>query len=138
MKKGTEHFKDTIQAKLDQMAEDDPLFAESLRKENKDIEGCINYILSQVKKIGAHGYTDGEIFGLAAHYYDEDNLDEIDPIECGVVVNHKPELTEEEKQELKEEARQKVFNAERNRLHPTGKPTASGKEESNQSNLFSS
>lgn len=138
MAKGTEHFKETIQNKLQEMAEEDPLFAKNLEKEDKYIDGCINYILSQVKKIGAQGYTDDEIFGMAAHYYDEDDLENCDPIECGVVVNHKPELSEEEKKELKEQARREELEKERKRLHSIGKRKATKKkqEEEQQPSLF--
>jgi hypothetical protein len=117
MKKGTEHFKNTIQTNLEEMADDDPLFAKSLEKEDKDLDGCVNYILQQVREIGAQGYTDDEIYGMAAHYYDEDDLEASDLIECGVVVNHKPPLTEKETKELKEQARKEVFNEERARLY---------------------
>lgn len=138
MAKVSDHFKETIQNKLQEMAEDDPLFAENLEKEDKDIDGCINYILSEVKKIGAQGYTDEEIFGLAAHYYDEDDLEEADPIKCNVVVNHKPELTEEEKEEYREKARQKILREERERMRSAGKPKTKPKkkQEEEQASLF--
>ena len=32
--------------------------------------------------------TDDEVWSLAIHYYDEDNIDVGNPISCGVVVNH--------------------------------------------------
>lgn len=139
MEKGTDHFKETIQAKLQEKADEDPLFAESLKKEEKNIDGCINYILTQVKKIGAMGYTDDEIYGMAAHYYDEDDLENCDPVKCRVVVNHKPELTDEERQELKEQARKEVLDAERKRmLSKRAKPSQADqkKQKAEQSSLF--
>lgn len=137
MAKTTDHFKNVIQDKLNEMAEADPLFAKNLEKEDKDIDGCINYILTQVKKIGAQGYTDDEIYGMAAHYYDEDDLKKCDPVKCGVVVNHKPELSEEETEELKEQARKQVLEAERKRLHKRKPKSAKAKEEeTTQSSLF--
>ncbi|SHG53796.1 PcfK-like protein [Fodinibius roseus] len=138
MKKGTDHFKATIQTHLEEKASDDPLFAEKLNKEDKDIDGCINYIIHQVKKIGAQGYTDKEIYGMAAHYYRKDDLDECDPIDCGVVVDHKPKLTQEEKQELKEQVRREEIEKERKRLHSGGKRKRRRKkeQEEEQTNLF--
>lgn len=139
MSKGTKKFKQTIQQYLEKRAEEDSLFAETLEKENKDIDGCISYILTQVKKIGAQGYTDDEIYNLAVHYYDEDDLEEADPIKCGVVVNHKPELTDEEKEEYREKARQQILREERQRMRSAGKPKSSKKKkEDEQPNLFSS
>lgn len=116
MDKGTDHFKKTIEAKLQQMAQNDWLFAKALQKETKTLDGCINYILNQVKDIGATGYTDSEIFGMAAHYYDQDDLEECSPIDVGIVVNHKPELSSEEKDELKKQVRNEMMEKERQRL----------------------
>ena len=95
--KGTEHFKQTIKEYLDGRAQTDELFAVSYAKENKNLDDCITFILNQVKASGCCGMTDDEVWSLAIHYYDEDNIDVGNPISCGVVVNHKVELTEEEK-----------------------------------------
>ena len=53
--KGTEHFKDVIQNYLETRASYDELFAESFRKENKNIDECITYILTAVQKMGCAG-----------------------------------------------------------------------------------
>lgn len=47
--KGTEHFKKTIKAYLDNRASTDSLFAVSYAKENKNLDDCITFILNQVK-----------------------------------------------------------------------------------------
>lgn len=132
--KGTGRFKETIQAELEKMAEKDPLFAESLKKENKNIEGCINYIYGRVRKLGEGGYTDDEIFGMAAHYYDEDDLKEADAPTGGmkVIINHKPDLKAEEIAELKEQARREVIEAEKQRLTSRKKKPAPDKEKEEQ------
>ena len=44
--KGTEHFKDVIQNYLETRASYDELFAENFRKESKNIDECITYILT--------------------------------------------------------------------------------------------
>lgn len=46
--KGTEHFKRTIQAFLEQRAAEDELFAVSYRNPAKNIDDCITYILNYV------------------------------------------------------------------------------------------
>lgn len=94
--KGTEEFKKTIQAYLEQRAAEDAMFAESYKKLNKNLDDCITYILNTVKNSGCTGFTDMEIFGMAVHYYDEDDIKVGEKINCGVVVNHKVELTEQE------------------------------------------
>ncbi|WP_333615780.1 PcfK-like family protein, partial [Bacteroides pyogenes] len=50
------------------------------------------------------GLSDEEVYSLAVHYYDEDNLKVGKPINCKVVVNHTIELTEEEKVEARQNA----------------------------------
>ena len=107
--KGTENFKRTIQAYLEERAKVDDLFAKSYAKPNKNIDDCITFILNEVQKSGCNGFEDDEIFGMAVHYYDEDNLSVGEKISCDVVVNHKVELSEEEKQELKEKARKDFY-----------------------------
>ena len=95
--KVSQSFKDTIKAYLDQRAQSDPLFATSYQKAGKSIDECCNYIVQEVQKMHVNGLADDEVFGLAVHYYDEDNLGEIKTVNCKVVVNHTVELTEEEK-----------------------------------------
>ncbi len=67
--KGTEHFKRTIQMYLEQRAAEDALFARNYRNPAKNIDDCVTYILNYVQKSGCNGFTDGEIFGQAVHYY---------------------------------------------------------------------
>ena len=102
--KGTEHFTRTIAEYLNQRAMADPLFAPNLMRPNKNIEECITYILDGVQKSGCNGFDDDEIFSMAVHYYDEDNIEIGKPTNCQVMVNHMVELTEEEKAEARQEA----------------------------------
>ncbi len=102
--KGTEHFTRTIAEYLNQRAATDPLFAPNLMKPNKNIDECITYILTEVQRMGCAGLSDEEVYSLAVHYYDEDNLKVGKPINCKVVVNHTIELTEEEKVEARQNA----------------------------------
>ena len=101
---GTDHFKRTIQAYLDSRAAEDKLFAASYHKPNKSIDECVAYILNWVKKSGCNGFTDGEIYSQAVHYYDEDGIEVGKPLQCQVVVNHAVELTDEEKAEARRKA----------------------------------
>lgn len=102
--KGTEHFKRTIQAFLEQRAAEDELFAVSYRNPAKNIDDCITYILNYVQKSGCNGFSDDEIFGQVLHFYDEADIEVGKPIDCNVVVNHTVELTEEEKTEARQQA----------------------------------
>lgn len=106
--KGTENFKKTIQSYLSQRAKEDVLFAATFEKPGKNIEDCITYILNAVYSSGCNGFTDEETFAMAVHYYDEDNINIGRPITCNVVVNHKIELTEEEKRIARKDAVKRV------------------------------
>ena len=73
--KVSNHFKNTIQAYLDQRAASDPLFEwKYTNSPNKSIEECVTYILNTVQKSGCNGFHDDEIFSMAVHYYDYPNL----------------------------------------------------------------
>ena len=102
--KGTEHFTRTIAEYLNQRASTDPLFAPNLMKPNKNIEDCITYILNEVKKSGCNGFDDDEIYSIAVHFFDEDNIDIGKPLDCHVAVNHVVQLTDEEKAEARRQA----------------------------------
>lgn len=65
----TPHFKRTIQAYLAQRAMEDELFAVTYKKANKNINDCCTYILNEVRKSGCNGFTDGEVYSMAVHYY---------------------------------------------------------------------
>jgi len=106
----TPHFKRTIQAYLSQRAAEDILFAGTYKKVGKNIDDCCTYILNQVQKSGCNGFTDGEVYSMAIHYYDEDNIEIGKPINARVTVNHTVELTPEEKDEARKQAIQRVQN----------------------------
>lgn len=71
---GTDMFQKQIKQYLDKRAEEDALFAASYNKKHKSIEDCVAYIIGEVQKAGKSAWADEEIYGMAVHYYDEDNL----------------------------------------------------------------
>ena len=113
---GTEQFTRTIAEYLNLRAATDPLFAPNLAKPHKNIEDCITYILKQVQQSACNGFEDDEIYSMALHYYDEDDLEVGSPIACHVVVNHTIVLTEEEKAEARKQAIQQYQAQELRRL----------------------
>ena len=106
--KASNHFKNTIEAYLDQRAEQDVLFSFQYSKPEKNIDDCVTYILNEVKKSGCNGFADDEIYSMAVHYYDEDNIEVGKPMNAHVVVNHVVELTAEEKEQARKDAIQKA------------------------------
>lgn len=71
-------FETAIKQFLDNLACEDAAFAETYKKPNKSISECCKYICQEVEKNrkGAKcvACSDEEVFGLAIHYYDEDNI----------------------------------------------------------------
>lgn len=120
--KSTDTFKKVIEEKLQEMAQADPLFALSLQKEGKNIDDCITYILNTVQKSKCAGFTDDEVFGMAAHYYDEDKIEVGKPIQCEVVVNRTVDLTAEELAQAKKEAIDQAIAKEREKLTKKAAP----------------
>ena len=112
--KATEHFKQTIKTYLDERAKNDELFAVSYAKENKNMDDCVTFILNQVKRSKCMGLTDEEVYSLAVHFFDEEDIEIGNPIACNVIVNHTVELTEEEKAQARQEAL-KEYQAEQQR-----------------------
>lgn len=135
--KATNHFKNTIQAYLEQRVASDTLFECSYTKTHKNIDDCIIYILNTVQKSGCNGFDDEEIFSMAVHYYDEDNIEVGKAITAKVAVNHVVVLTEEEKEEARKEAIQKAQEEAYNRaMKPNKKTTTKQTANTNQLTLF--
>jgi hypothetical protein len=134
--KATAHFKQTIQNYLEQRAANDILFAVSYEKQGKNIEECITYVLNTVQNSGSNGFADDEIYSMAVHYYDEDNINIGNPIGCKVVVNHTVELTQEEKEEARRDAIKQIHHEAYAKMKQPKKPQAKQPEAYNQPDLF--
>jgi hypothetical protein len=136
--KGSNAFQETIQKYLDALALRDELFAITLKKENKSIEECCNYIIDEVQKSGRNGFADEEIYQTAVHYYDQDTIKSAKNSNIRVVVNHVVELTAEEIQEAKDKAMNELIAQQKAKL--TKKPNAvktTVKEEQSSFDFFS-
>lgn len=125
--KGTDQFKLTIQNYLNQLGETNNLFAKTLLKEGKNIDDCCTFIFNTMMKNEVNGATDEEVYKLAVHYYDEDDIDIGGEINCHVIVNHKVELTAEEIEHEKQNARDLIFAQEKAKM--TKKKTPKAKKE---------
>ena len=135
--KSTAYFTRTILTHLEQRASIDPLFAQSFANLDKNIDDCCTYILNQVQKSGCNGFTDDEVYSMAVHYYDEENIEVCKPIDARIAVNHVVELTEDEKQQARQDAIQKAQNDVYNKMmQPKKKTTAKQTANTNQLSLF--
>lgn len=108
--KPTNNFKQTIQHYLEERAKADGLFAKSFANPKKSVDECCNYILGEARKRGnAVAMSDAEVFGMAVHYYDEENIKvEKMPANQRASVSKSAdksmELTEEDKKAAREAA----------------------------------
>lgn len=85
--KPSDDFKTAIENYLSTTALNDSAFAQSLAKENKNIESCFNYIFGEVKKTGLCAFDNQEIFDMAVKYYSDDSIGVPAPINCKVALN---------------------------------------------------
>ena len=132
--KTTDKFTEVIEEHLKFRAFTDPLFAETLKKPNKNIDDCITYILNTVKSSGSNGFTDDEIFNMAVHYYDEDDIKVGAKMSrSNVVVNHN-KLTTQEIADAKQKAIDTVIREQKEKMlkkpvKTTSKPVAEAKKD---------
>lgn len=134
--KASNQFTRTILTYLEQRAQADNLFAERFAREDKNIDDCVTYILNQVQKSGCNGFADDEIYSMAMHYYDEDDIEVGKPMRGNIVVNHVVQLTEEEKEQARKDAIQKAVNESYNKLTIKKKSSTKQKEVSTQLSFF--
>jgi hypothetical protein len=72
-------FEAAVKTFLDNLAKEDEMFSKNYAKPNKSISECCKYIFQQVEKNRKNNErcvacTDEEVYGLAIHYYDEDDI----------------------------------------------------------------
>lgn len=107
-------FEKTIKVFLDEKAENDSVFAEKYKTDGKTIQDCCKYIIAEVKKNckgNDAACTDDYVYGLAVHFFDEDDIKAPTNVpSCSVVVTR--ELTDKEKEEAKEEALRRLKEKE--------------------------
>lgn len=102
-------FKKALKQHLDGRAQSDALFAQAYAKEGKSIDECASFIIGEMNKKAQEGcyvVSDEEVFGLAVHYYIEDDLKGINPQSAQIVSNYV--LTDADKMELEQDAKQRA------------------------------
>lgn len=135
-----ETFEGWLQGRLDKMAVEDPAFAEKLANPKKSLRECVEYITGEVferymkaksrkERVAVAKPSREECFGLAVHYYDEEDV-KVRPLPNGVGSNMssmpKPPSKEEQEKmraeamakmekQFEEEARKKIEEREKAR-----------------------
>jgi len=104
----------------------EPALAIKLANPKKTLEGAVNYLCNEIKKSGLCVVDDQTVLSILLHFYDEDSIEDGGtPINCNIVVS-KPELSYEDKAELKEQAmeqyRQEQLQEIRRQSQPKAQP----------------
>lgn len=138
-KKTTDAFKRVIENHLQEFSQQNYLFKARLEHPDKNIDDCISFILNHVHKSNVIGYTDEEIYALARHYYDEDNVDPGTPLtNLEIKINHMIEPNEQEIKNLKQKALDQLWEQEKSKLRTNKSLTQSkaNKSKDQQKTLF--
>ena len=83
------------------------MFARDYAKPGKNIDDCCDFIISEVKKSGRQGFDDDEIYGIAVHYYNEEEVTFNKKQNCTIVVN----LSDQTKENLEKKAEEEFKQA---------------------------
>lgn len=81
----------------------EPTFAIKMANPLKNMEGAVNFLCSQIQKSGMCCVDNTTVMNILVHYFDENEIEDCGKVNCNIVVS-KPELSEEDKAELKERA----------------------------------
>ena len=83
---------------------EEPSFLLKLSDPNKPLDKAINYLCNVIQKMGVCMVDDNTVLGILSHLYDGDaDEEDIKNVNCNIVVS-KPELSDEDKAELREQA----------------------------------
>ncbi len=130
-------FEDKIKIYLDARAASDSLFAASYAKEGKSLEECCRYICGEVMDMGQGRdcvvMDDDDVYNLAVHYYDEDNIKVKKAVGHHVATD--VELTEEEKEEARKLALERAIREAQEQMRKP-KPSKKKDEAQGQLDLF--
>ena len=112
---------------LDNRAKSDELFAAKYANPKKSIDECCKYITGEAyarAKNGCAVISDEEVYGMAVHYYDEEDI-KINKLPANTKVSAgtqvptkttKVKLTKAEEEEARKKAYQDIYEEERKRL----------------------
>ena len=108
----------------------EPALAIKLANPKKTLEDAVNYLCNEIKKSGLCVVDDQTVLSILLHFYDEDDIEDGGtPINCNIVVS-KPELSEEDKAELKEQAMEQYREEQLREIRRQSAPKAHPKQTS--------
>ena len=105
----------------------EPAFAIKMAQPNKSMEGAVNHLCRTIQKSGLCVVDDKTVENILVDYFDEPNIEDGGtPINCNIVVS-KPELSDEDKESLKEQAMEQFNQEQLRELRRQSQPKAQPK-----------
>lgn len=104
----------------------EPTLAIKMANPHKSMEGALNYLCSQIQKSGLTCVGQDTVLNLLIHYFDENEIEEGGKVNCNIVVG-KPELSEEDKANLKEQAMEQYKEEQLRELRRQNQPKPQAK-----------
>ncbi len=116
----------TMQQMLQERCIAEPMFAIKMANPSKSMEGAVNYLCSQIQKSGMCCVDDTTVMNILVHYFDENEIEDCGKVNCNIVVS-KPELSDEDKAELKEQAMEQYKQEQLREIRRQSAPKAQPK-----------
>lgn len=100
-------MKTAIKNYLDNRAKSDELFAAKYANPKKSIDECCKYITGEAyakAKNGCAVISDEEVYGMAVHYYDEEDITIREAPRASSTRSQEPKLTKKQQEDLRRQA----------------------------------
>ena len=104
----------------------EPAFAIKMANPMKSMEGAVNYLCMTIQKSGLCCVDDTTVMNILVHYFDENEIEHCGNVNCNIVVS-KPELSDEDKAELKEQAMEQYKHEQLREIRRQSAPKAQPK-----------
>ena len=105
----------------------EPTFAIKMAQPNKSMDGAVNHLCRTIQKSGLCVVDEKTVENILVDYFDEANIEDGGtPINCNIVVS-KPELSEEDKAEIKEQAMEQYREEQLREIRRQSQPKAQPK-----------
>ena len=105
----------------------EPSLAIKMAQPNKSMEGAVNHLCRTIQKSGLCVVDDKTVENILVDYFDEPNIEDGGtPINCNIVVS-RPELSDEDKAELKEQAMEQYREEQLREIRRQSAPKAQPK-----------
>lgn len=110
-----------MQQMLQERCVAEPMFAIKMANPLKSMEGAVNYLCATIKKSGMCCVDESTVMNILVHYFDENEIEDCGKVNCDIVVS-KPELSDDDKAELKEQVMEQYKEEQLRELRRQSQP----------------